>query len=228
MLQPMKDSRRLAAVSVSLLLACLFWDASGLDMALAMGSGGADGFPLRENWLLTTVLHDGGRRAAWALVVALCALVIWPVRFFMELPFARRMQVPATALLATAAVSLLKHASATSCPWELAEFGGIAQHLSHWRGWFMADGGGGGCFPGGHAGAGFAFVGGWFALRQHFPVAAKWCLAGAIAAGFTLGIAQQLRGAHFMSHTLWTGWICWMVAWLADPLFDRMELEATA
>jgi len=34
-----------------------------------------------------------------------------------------------------------------------------------------------------------------------------------------LGIGQQLRGAHFMSHTLWTGWLCWMTAWLSDPLF---------
>ena len=24
-----------------------------------------------------------------------------------------------------------------------------------------------------------------------------------------LGLAQQMRGAHFMSHTLWTAWLCW-------------------
>jgi membrane-associated PAP2 superfamily phosphatase len=101
----------------------------------------------------------------------------------------------------------------------MAEFGGVAQHLSHWVGWFVADGGGGHCFPAGHAATGFAFVGGYFALRSHLPRLARRWLVGAIAVGLVLGLVQQLRGAHFMSHTLWTAWICWMVGWLADPLF---------
>jgi len=25
-----------------------------------------------------------------------------------------------------------------------------------------------------------------------------------------------VRGAHFMSHTLWTGWLCWVTGWLCD------------
>jgi hypothetical protein len=24
-----------------------------------------------------------------------------------------------------------------------------------------------------------------------------------------------------MSHTLWTAWICWVVAWATDPMFAR-------
>mgnify|MGYP003449324878 CR=1 FL=1 len=49
--------------------------------------------------------------------------------------------------------------------------------------------------------------------------------------GFALGAVQQLRGAHFMSHTLWTAWICWTLGWLADPLFrgeaNRQALPST-
>ena len=41
-------------------------------------------------------------------------------------------------------------------------------------------------------------------------------LAAAVLAGLVLGGAQQVRGAHFMSHTLWTGWLCWTVGWLCD------------
>jgi membrane-associated PAP2 superfamily phosphatase len=58
-------------------------------------------------------------------------------------------------------------------------------------------------------------------------LATRW-LTGAVAIGFFLGATQQLRGAHFMSHTLWTGWICWMVGWLSDPLFSRPESRALA
>jgi membrane-associated PAP2 superfamily phosphatase len=45
-------------------------------------------------------------------------------------------------------------------------------------------------------------------------------LAGAAATGLVLGVAQQMRGAHFMSHTLWTGWLCWTTGWLTDPLLS--------
>jgi membrane-associated PAP2 superfamily phosphatase len=29
--------------------------------------------------------------------------------------------------------------------------------------------------------------------------------------GLLFGLVQTLRGAHYPSHTLWTGWICWAV-----------------
>ena len=59
-------------------------------------------------------------------------------------------------------------------------------------------------------------MGGYFALRHKAPAAARWWLAAAVLAGLVLGGAQQVRGAHFMSHTLWTGWLCWTVGWLCD------------
>jgi membrane-associated PAP2 superfamily phosphatase len=174
--------------------------------------------------LLAHVLHDDAKYAAWLFTLALCAAVIWPVRAFgslARLPFVRRLQLPVTALLATALISGLKMASKTSCPWDLAEFGGVGHYLSHWSGWIQSDGGSGRCFPAGHASTGFAFIGGFFALRAQAPRIAGLWLATALAAGLLFGGAQQLRGAHFMSHTLWTAWLCWVVAWATDPLFAR-------
>ena len=213
------STRRLAWASALALLAILLWDLSGLDMALALASGGPLGFPLREHWLLTGVLHTGARYAAWLLVLALCLGVIWPVGPLRQLAAGRRVQLAASALLASAFITLLKAGNHTSCPWDLHEFGGVATHISHWAGWRATDGGAGGCFPAGHAATGFAFLGGYFALRDALPRLARSWLAAALVAGLALGIAQQLRGAHFMSHTLWTGWLCWMIAWLASPLF---------
>jgi membrane-associated PAP2 superfamily phosphatase len=212
---------RFAGLALALLAALLAWDASGLDMALAHLSGGPPGFPLREHWLLTHVLHDDTRGLAWAFTLLLCAGVAWPAGPLVELPFARRLQLPVSALVATAVIATLKAVNGTSCPWDLAEFGGVAHHLSHWQGWLIPDGGAGRCFPAGHATTGFAFLGGFFALRGRLPRLSKVWLAMAIATGFVLGAAQQLRGAHFMSHTLWTAWLCWMTGWLIDPLFER-------
>ena len=212
---------RFAAVVALTLAALLAWDASRLDLLLAQQVGGPDGFPLRDDWWLTQVLPNGMRPLSWALVLLLCTAVIWPPAPLARLGFMRRVQLPATALLATGTVAALKSLSLTSCPWDLAAFGGVAHQLSHWRGWVAADGGSGRCFPAGHAANGFAFVGGYFALRHQLPRLARWWLGVALTVGFALGAVQQLRGAHFMSHTLWSAWLCWVVGWLADPLFAR-------
>jgi len=36
-----------------------------------------------------------------------------------------------------------------------------------------------------------------------------------------LGLAQQWRGAHYMSHTLWTAWVCWVTGLAVDAAFHR-------
>ncbi|RYY75792.1 MAG: PAP2 family protein, partial [Comamonadaceae bacterium] len=68
------------------------------------------------------------------------------------------------------------------------------------------------------ASAAFAYVGGWFVFRRRAPALAwRWLLV-AMLAGVALGTAQQVRGAHYLSHTLWTAWVCWTVAWVIDAL----------
>ncbi|MCY1448479.1 hypothetical protein D9M71_651480 [compost metagenome] len=52
----------------------------------------------------------------------------------------------------------------------------------------------------------------------------RWpALAAALAVGAAFGIAQQLRGAHFLSHDLWSLAISWAVAallslWMFGPV----------
>jgi len=215
------SSLRLAWLSLLSLLGLVMWDVSGMDLALAHAVAGAHGFPLRDHWFLVQVLHGDAKALAWLFALCLCWMVVWPVGPLTSLPFARRIQLVATALFAWATVATIKTSSATSCPWDLQLFGGVARHVSHWAGWRTSDGGGGRCFPAGHATTGFAFVGGFFAWRHQRPRLAMAWLWVALATGLVLGLAQQLRGAHFMSHTLWTGWLCWMVAWATDGLFAR-------
>ena len=203
------------------------WDASGLDLLLARPWANAQGFPLHDNWFLSTVLHEGARRAAWIPALWLIVGVWKPTGVLRRLSRSQRVQWTSTTLLALAAISALKHFSHTSCPWDLAEFGGRASWVSHWA--FGAfDGGPGRCFPAGHASAAFAFVSGYFVLRDGFRGQAWAWLAGALSVGFVLGGAQQLRGAHFMSHTAWTAWLCWTLAWLGDVAVRALHRKAPA
>jgi len=207
--------------SIPLLLAATFvaillWDVSGLDLALALPFGGPYGFPLRNAWLLTTVLHAGGLALAWAVAGWLCVGVRWPSGPLRRLDVRQRVQLVLTLLLVVTAVSAFKRFSMTSCPWHLSVFGGAADWVSHWALASGGDGGPGHCFPAGHAAAGFAFIGGYFVFRDRDPVLARAWLGASLLAGFVLGGAQQMRGAHFMSHTLWTAWICACGAWSVD------------
>ena len=214
----MTDSAFLRAASgwtLGALALVLAWDASGLDLALARLAGDAAGFAWRGDGWLYQALHEGPRLAGWALLAGLFAAIRWPVGALRRLPAGERAWLAGSVLLALLAVSLVKRVSATSCPWDLREFGGNALYVSHWV-FGSVDGGGGHCFPAGHASTGFAWVAGWFALRERAPPAARVWLALALGIGLLLGLVQQLRGAHYMSHTLWTAWICWTVALAMD------------
>lgn len=217
------SSRQLALVTAGLALAFVAWDASRLDLALASLSGDSSGFALRENWFLINFLHQGGRSLAWLVALVMCVGAWWPFGWFKKLSGSQRLQLAVTTLLALLAVNVVKALTGISCPWDEAQFGGVARHASHWAHIFQPDGGSGRCFPAGHASAGFGFLGGWFVFRKVDVHIARIWLVGAIAAGLVFGIAQQLRGAHFMSHTLWTAWLCWAVAFGTDCAWDAMS-----
>jgi membrane-associated PAP2 superfamily phosphatase len=208
-----------AGVTLGLLLLALAWDASGLDLPFAHLAGSTHGFPWRDHWLFTTFLHEGGRRAAWLLALALCLGVWWPVGPLARLGECERLQLAVTTLLGALAVAIVKSGSQTSCPWELTDFGGLAHYASHWT--LRPDGGAGHCFPAGHASSGFSFVGGYFVFRGRDGRAARRWLAAALAAGLVLGLAQQWRGAHFMSHTLWSAVVCWGIACAVAAAWPR-------
>lgn len=199
-------------------------DLAGLDMALAHITADNSGFPLRQDWFLNTVMHSGAKYTAWGIEIFLCLMVLKPLGVLKTLTTHQRIHLATSPIVAVALISVVKSFSQTSCPWELQEFGGVATHLSHWRGWVVPDGGGGQCFPAGHASSGFAFMGGYFVLRATSPKIALLWLTCALAMGLVLGVCQQLRGAHFLSHTLWSGWLCWVSAWATNALFATPAL----
>lgn len=195
----------------------LLWDAAGLDVWVMTQWGTAQGFALQHNWWLETVLHQWARVLAWVVLAAL-ALMVWrPLGGFRRLPRRQRLEMLLGVLLALVLISTAKHMSLTSCPWDLQQFGGAAQYRSHWA-WGVPDGGAGQCFPGGHASAALAFLAvplSLLATNDAGHRRAGWLgLAAVLLAGLLLGGAQTLRGAHYPSHTLWTGLMCWSAALL--------------
>ena len=210
----MTFSRALGWTAIAFLL-LLAWDASGLDLPAARLFATPAGFALRDNAFLVKVMHEGAKTLSWLLVIALFIGIVWPVGFLRALDRFERAQLALSIVAGVLVITLIKHGSRTSCPWDLDAFGGVARYVSHWS-WGQGDGGPGRCFPAGHASAAFAFLGGYFVLARRLPKVGRWWLFGALAGGLALGLVQQARGAHYMSHTLWTGWLCWTTGLLID------------
>lgn len=214
--------RRETAIALIALLGLLLWEWSGLDLALTRSYGSPAGFPWRDAWLTRTLLHDGGRALAWAV------MGLWLLTFWRDggVDRGQRLRWVGVALFCLALVPALKQLAASSCPWELQEFGGrVAAYVPHWK-LGARDGGPGHCFPSGHAVAAFAFFAIYFDQRERHPRAARWWLAGVCMAGALFGWAQLARGAHFASHTLWSAWLCWTVCVIAWPLVQQRPSTA--
>jgi membrane-associated PAP2 superfamily phosphatase len=196
--------------------ASLLWDGSGLDQTVSQLFGSAQGFALRNDWFLTRVMHDGARRFAWLLLGVMICIAVFARQH--GLRNSARWAVAGT-LTAILVVQWLKWISATSCPWDLHLFGGQAGFVSHWN-WRITDRGPGRCFPAGHASTGFALLPAWVALHKHMrhPLLV---LGMVVVVGLALGMVQVLRGAHFVSHVLWSGSACLLVAWVAGVLRKR-------
>lgn len=198
------DGRRALGLLAAALVALLAWDLSGLDLSVARLYGDAAGFALRDGWLARSVLHDAARWISAACLVGMACDVLrspgsGPSR-------GQRAYWLMVVVLTLVLIPLLKRITTTSCPWDLAEFGGVAAYVPHWRAG-IGDGGPGHCFPAGHPVSAFAFVGLYYLWHASRPRLASILLFVALCAGALLSWAQMARGAHFASHALWSAWL---------------------
>ena len=173
---------------------------------------------LKDSFILETVLHRGGRllsQLAWAGVLT-ATLLHW------RTPSSDVWTRPAACLLvavlaSTACVALLKGTTHMDCPWDLVGFGGqrpFVPLFAH----RPAELGTPACFPAAHAASGYAWVALYFFFLHAAPRWRHVGLAAGLLAGTVFGLAQQLRGAHFLSHDIASLTVCWAVACSVDRI----------
>jgi len=179
----------------------------------------------KDAWWTTHVIHRGGKNlSTLAGVLVMLALL----RACLDARW-KALRRPLLYLLlavglSTGLVALLKSMTQMDCPWDLQRYGGLRPFI----GLFEARPellGRAACFPAGHASAGYGWVALYFFALQVRP---RWrwvALATAVATGLAFGFSQQLRGAHFLSHDVWSLAVSWTVAVL---LYLLMFPPATA
>ncbi|WP_229490355.1 phosphatase PAP2 family protein [Pseudoduganella namucuonensis] len=223
----------LAALTASALLILWIGAYTDLDLRLAnaMYDARAHTFPWRHAWLTEQFGHGllkSALTALAAIAILLCAgEQLLRKRYPRPWWRLRLRLLAACAMLIPTATSLLKQASKSHCPWDLERFGGSQQYyrlLEHVPAWVEA----GKCLPGGHASTALWLVGVGVFWLPHRPRTALAASGASVAFGAAVGWLQQMRGAHFLTHTLWSVWIACAIAagllWL-QSLRSRRALQ---
>lgn len=195
--------------------ALIFWLGRWTDIDLHLADRVYDPlagrFPWRDAWLTVTFNHGILKRALSALAagVILTALAdaIRPLDWVRRHGARWRLRVTAwSAALVPLAISLLKQNSSAHCPWDLARYGGAQPYLRLLDA-LPAGVAPGHCLPAGHASTALWTVALAVWWLPAAPVKARRAASAALGFGFAVGWMQQMRGAHFLTHTLWSMWI---------------------
>jgi membrane-associated PAP2 superfamily phosphatase len=171
-------------------------------------------FPLTNQWLLKTLLHDAARTVSVVAALVLLGLTLtsWMTTHLKAIRAHREalLFTLIATLAAAATVGVLKHFSSHSCPWDLALFGGKAAYHPLFGAAVDAPDVAG-CLPAAHPLAGYAWLAVGFGLYPSSRRRAWQSWALALALGTLFGAVQIVRGAHFLSHVLWSAWTAWCV-----------------
>jgi len=165
----------------------------------------------RDNWLASDIIHHRGKQGVIAFGLIVFSLIVLSFRFSRL----KRWRLPMSYLLTSMAVlpafiALWKRVSPVPCPWDLTRYGGDTVYQRTFEHIFgLTDVGH--CFPAGHASGGFALVALYFAAYLYTRRPALFLLPS-LAVGWTFAFGQEARGAHFLSHDLWSLSLCWFGA----------------
>ncbi len=204
----------------------LEWTHADMKMAsmLFQWQGGVDSWPLRGDWITENLLHVAGRNLVILLALVVVMGIVLSFRRDVIRPYRKGLIYLFCSVLASVLlVRIGKSLTHMTCPWDVVEFGGRLMHSSLFA--RLPEGAEfGQCFPGGHSSGGFAWVATYYVLKQYHPRYAKVGLVFGLLLGVVFGIAQELRGAHFLSHDLWSLTVAWTCASL---LYYGFFLRAT-
>jgi membrane-associated PAP2 superfamily phosphatase len=203
-----------AGVTLMLAALALLSRYCGLDMLIAhhLFDAQTHGFPLRTSRLLEVL----GHRLVLVLPTGIACVALAGALASYRLPALRPWRGVLWAVVLTcgtgsAAISQLKHLTTSPRPYDLAIFGGAMPFPTHWLAATRAESGG--ALPSGHTGAGCSLLALYFVGWAMDRPAWRWSgLAIGIAAGSMFSLVRILQGAHFLSQTLWSAVVMWLLA----------------
>lgn len=178
---------------------------------------------MRKHWFFYDVMHHWGKQLL--IVFGLIMLSLYAASYKFEALSRWRWSLGFSIIamiLLPVLITKLKQFSGIPCPWSLELFGGAHPYLHSFQ--FSSKSDSGHCFPAGHASGGYALLSLYFAYWPFVRKKIYLLLLPGLIVGLSFGLAQQVRGAHFFSHDLWTAALCWFgglllfkLTWIISP-----------
>lgn len=199
--------------------------ASGADLAIASHFYQQGGWPVgnRLPWKFLYWLH-------WkqALALSLIGLAAVIAGYFKA--NARHLLRPGLFLVLLLLVgnglvvnSLFKSHWDRPRPRDVVQFGGEREFRQPWQ---PGSAGRGRSFPSGHAAAAFYMMAPFFIYRLRRPALASAWLVGGMLFGAAMSYARLSQGGHFLSDTLWSWGMLYLIGLVLSELLLRRQRQA--
>lgn len=199
-----------------------------LDIAISGLFFDGQGWPLKNDFFFNVVLYKSSKiipiGAALASVYVLVKNLIVNRRGLQPDSYwiYRPLYIIIAMLACVLVVWWLKASTGVYCPWSVSYFSGDHALREPTWSWVFQDGR---CWPSGHSGTGFCLLALFFALRDKYPQLARKTLVAVLLLGIICSLTRIVQGAHFLSHTLATALIDWIIcAGLYVLCFDRQNI----
>lgn len=199
-----------------------------LDIAISGLFFDGQGWPLKNDFFFNVVLYKSSKiipiGAALASVYVLVKNLIANRRGLQPDSYwiYRPLYIIIAMLACVLVVWWLKASTGVYCPWSVSYFSGDHALREPTWSWVFQDGR---CWPSGHSGTGFCLLALFFVLRDKYPQLARKTLVAVLLLGTICSLTRIVQGAHFLSHTLATALIDWIIcAGLYVLCFDRQNI----
>jgi len=179
----------------------------------------------KDAWLTAVLMHKYGKYTLILLYIILLVQFFFDYKNNQDRDQSYGKVVLLISLLSGAfSVTLLKQLLEVDCPWDLRRYGGDKLFFPLFQ-YASASLPSSHCFPSGHASTGFTWFSWYFYSCIYYPKYKLRILTVILFIGFLYGAGQQLRGAHFMSHDIWSILVCLTVNIVIYKLAFRSGAE---
>ena len=174
-------------------------------------------FPWKNTWFAKDLMHTYLKNfilgCGFILYLLLLADLLKPLNGVdSRLRFRLRFIATASVIIPLT-INVIKQHSFLHCPWDIDRYYGGAPFLKLLD--YVPTGlEQGACFPAGHASSGLWLTSLFIFWLPSNPKKALYVFMSGLGFGFILGWVQQMRGAHFLFHTLWSIWIASLITLL--------------
>ncbi|ADR34995.1 phosphoesterase PA-phosphatase-like protein [Sulfuricurvum kujiense DSM 16994] len=178
----------------------------------------------REDPVLNFIFYDGIKRLIIIVnVLVLIALVVWWKKPFLARYRKGLIIVLLSSIFVPIIVGSFKATTNIPCPKNLEIYGGIYPHTCVWEKYpsTFCNQKKIKCWPAGHASGGFALLSLFYLFRKRR--AKIIALSGVMVVGWSMGTYKMLIGDHFLSHTVITMIMAWLIISIIVALLSRLE-----